>query len=73
MLRNLAQAGPGRGARIRLVFNLLPHGLAPLTALLYAAGVISDEVEEQTLTYLLMRSVPRWALYLDEARSRRSA
>ena len=37
--------------------------LAPLTALLYAAGVVRDEVEEQTLTYLLLRSVPRWAVY----------
>src|SRR5207248_6830876 len=32
--------------------------------LLYAAGVVQDEVEEQTLTYLLLRSVPRWALYV---------
>ena len=36
----------------------------PLTALLYASGMIQDEVEEQTLTYLLMRPLPRWALYL---------
>ncbi|HTU92968.1 MAG TPA: hypothetical protein VMF69_23000 [Gemmataceae bacterium] len=46
-----------------LVFNLIPHALAPLTALLYAAGAIQDEVEEQTLTYLLLRPLPRWALY----------
>jgi ABC-2 type transport system permease protein len=46
------------------VFNLIPHALAPLTALLYAAGLIRDEVEEQTLTYLLMRPLPRWALYV---------
>src|SRR5438094_10642099 len=31
------------------VFNLIPHTLAPLTALLYAAGIIQDEVEGQTL------------------------
>jgi ABC-2 type transport system permease protein len=47
-----------------LVFNLIPHALAPLTALLYAAGIVQDEVEEQTLTYLLLRPLPRWALYL---------
>jgi ABC-2 type transport system permease protein len=35
-----------------------------LTALLYSAGAIQDEVEEQTLTYLLMRSIPRWAIYV---------
>lgn len=46
-----------------LIFNLIPHALAPLTALLYAAGSIQDEVEEQTLTYLLVRPLPRWALY----------
>jgi len=46
------------------VFNLIPHALAPLTALLYAAGIIQDEVEEQTLTYLLLRPLPRWALYV---------
>ncbi len=46
-----------------LIFNLIPHALAPLTALLYAAGAIQDEVEEQTLTYLLIRPLPRWALY----------
>jgi ABC-2 type transport system permease protein len=46
-----------------LIFNLIPHALAPLAALLYAAGIIQDEVEEQTLTYLLIRPLPRWAVY----------
>jgi ABC-2 type transport system permease protein len=46
------------------VFNLIPHALATLTALLYAAGIVQDEVEEQTLTYLLLRPLPRWALYV---------
>ena len=46
------------------VFNLIPHALAPLAALLYATGIIQDDVEEQTLTYLLLRPLPRWALYL---------
>src|SRR5262249_3131296 len=32
--------------------------------LLYAAGMITDEVEDQTLTYLLLRPLPRWALYV---------
>ena len=64
ILRNLARPAPGDALELALVFILLPHGLAPLTALLYAAGVVSDEVEEQTLTYLLLRSVPRWQLYL---------
>lgn len=64
VLRNLPVPAPADALEFALVFSLLPHGLAPLTALLYAAGVVSDEVEEQTLTYLLLRSVPRWAVYL---------
>jgi ABC-2 type transport system permease protein len=46
-----------------LIFNLIPHALAPLAALLYASGIIQDEVEDQTLTYLLLRPLPRWAIY----------
>jgi ABC-2 type transport system permease protein len=64
VLRLLPQPAPSDALEMYLVLNLMPHGLAPLTALLYAAGVIQDEVEEQTLTYLLLRSVPRWALYV---------
>jgi ABC-2 type transport system permease protein len=64
VLRSLPKPAPADAMEFALVFSLLPHGLAPLTALLYAAGVVSDEVEEQTLTYLLLRSVPRRALYL---------
>ncbi len=64
ILRLLPQPAPTDALEFALVFTLLPHALAPLTALLYAAGVVADEVEEQTLTYLLLRAVPRWALYL---------
>ncbi len=64
VLRCLPHPAPADSLEFALVLTLLPHGLAPLTALLYAAGVVSDEVEEQTLTYLLLRSVPRWKLYL---------
>ena len=64
LLRSLPRPAPVDMLEYALVLNLLPHGLAPLTALLYAAGMIQDEVEEQTLTYLLMRSVPRTALYV---------
>jgi len=64
LLRSMPHPAPPEALEFALVFNLLPHALAPFTALLYASGVIGDEVEEQTLTYLLMRSVPRWALYV---------
>jgi ABC-2 type transport system permease protein len=63
---SLASRTPPEPAALEFAFafNLIPHALAPLAALLYAAGVIRDEAEEQTLTYLLMRPVPRWALYV---------
>jgi ABC-2 type transport system permease protein len=47
-----------------LVFELLPQAIIPLTALLFGSGLVQDDVEEQTLTYLLIRPVPRWAIYL---------
>ncbi len=47
-----------------LILTLIPHTLLPLTALLYAAGMIQDEIEDQTLTYLLIRPLPKWAIYL---------
>jgi ABC-2 type transport system permease protein len=55
---------PAKAMELALVFTLLPHALVPLTALIYASGMIQDEVEDQTLTYLLIRPLPRWALYV---------
>ncbi len=45
------------------VFMLIPQALLPLLALLYGSGIIQDEQEEQTFTYLLIRPIPRWAIY----------
>jgi ABC-2 type transport system permease protein len=45
------------------VFMLIPQALLPLTALIYASGMIQDEQEEQTITYLLIRPIPKWAIY----------
>jgi ABC-2 type transport system permease protein len=47
-----------------LIWGLLFQALVPLTALLFAAGMVQDDVEEQTLTYLLIRPISRWAIYL---------
>jgi ABC-2 type transport system permease protein len=55
---------PAVALEFAFIFNLIPHALVPLAALLYAAGIVQDDVEEQTLTYLLLRPLPRWALYL---------
>jgi ABC-2 type transport system permease protein len=49
---------------LALVFMMLPHVLIPLTALLFGSGMIQDEIEDQTLTYLLIRPLPRWSIYV---------
>jgi ABC-2 type transport system permease protein len=46
------------------VFMFIPQALLPLVALLYASGVIRDEQEEQTFTYILVRPIPKWAVYV---------
>jgi ABC-2 type transport system permease protein len=52
---------------IRIEFSFaymfIPQSLLPLVGLIYASGIIQDEQEEQTLTYLLIRPIPKWALY----------
>jgi ABC-2 type transport system permease protein len=47
-----------------LIFGMIFQALVPLTALVFASGMVQDDIEEQTLTYLLIRPVPRWAIYL---------
>ncbi len=47
-----------------VIFLFIPQTLLPLTALIFAAGMIQDEIEEQTLTYLLIRPIPRWLIYV---------
>lgn len=47
-----------------LIFGLLFPVLVPLAALLLASGMVQDDIEEQTLTYLLIRPIRRWAIYL---------
>lgn len=63
LVRNAGEDNP-REAEAVVVMLMLPHALVPLTALLYAPGLIQDEVEEQTLTYLLIRPLPRWSVYV---------
>jgi ABC-2 type transport system permease protein len=53
-------------AESMLVFGVIFQSLIPLTALVFASGMVQDDVEEQTLTYLLIRPVPRWAIYLSK-------
>lgn len=63
LIRQFGYIKPAEAEEV-LIFNLMFTVLVPLTALLYAPGIIQDEVEEQTLTYLMIRPVPRWAIYV---------
>jgi ABC-2 type transport system permease protein len=45
------------------VFLFIPQAILPLLALVYASGIVRDEQEEQTMTYLLIRPIAKWALY----------
>jgi ABC-2 type transport system permease protein len=63
LIRLTAHAPPSTLIEFLIAYMLIPHALLPIVALVYAAGVIRDEQEEQTLTYLLIRPIPRWAIY----------
>src|SRR5262249_50799873 len=69
VLIRLADPHPSnpRELEIGMPLTLLPMALVPLAALLYASGMIRDEIEEQTLTYLLVRPLPRRALHHETA------
>jgi ABC-2 type transport system permease protein len=64
LLRATAPEAPPIAIEFLLAFMFIPQALLPLVALVYATGIIQDEQEEQTLTYLLIRPIPRWAIYL---------
>jgi ABC-2 type transport system permease protein len=64
LIRATAPEVPAIGIEFMVAFFLIPQTLLPLVALVYASGIIQDEQEEQTLTYLLVRPISRWALYL---------
>lgn len=49
-----------------VILTFAPTTLMSFAALLNAAGLIQDEIEEQTLTYLLLRPTPRWLIYLSK-------
>jgi ABC-2 type transport system permease protein len=63
LVRNTAHDVPGVALEFIFGFMLIPQALLPLVALIYASGIIQDEQEEQTITYLLIRPIPKWALY----------
>jgi ABC-2 type transport system permease protein len=63
LIRATASEAPSIVLEFMLAFMFIPQALLPLVALVYASGIIQDEQEEQTLTYLLIRPIPKWAIY----------
>jgi ABC-2 type transport system permease protein len=64
VIRATAPDAPSIILEFLLAFMFIPQALLPLIALVYASGIIQDEQEEQTLTYLLIRPLPKWSIYL---------
>jgi len=64
VIRNTGASVPSVFLEFVLSWILIPQALLPMVALLYASGIIQDEQEEQTITYLLIRPIPRWLLYV---------
>ena len=64
LIRITAPNVPSMVLEFLLVFMLIPQAILPLVALLYSTGMVQDELEEQTITYLLIRPLRKWALYL---------
>ena len=63
LIRATASDAPSIALEFTLAFMFIPQALLPLVGLVYASGIIQDEQEDQTLTYLLIRPLPKWAIY----------
>lgn len=66
---SLVAAGeePGRFIQYagnRISWNLIIQGLVPILSLIGGAAVVSEEIEDRTITYLLTSPIPRPAILL---------
>ncbi|HEV2971168.1 MAG TPA: ABC transporter permease [Pirellulales bacterium] len=64
LVRSTARDAPGIQLEFVFGFMLIPQAVLPLVAMIYASGIIQDEQEEQTITYLLIRPISKGALYI---------
>lgn len=64
LIRSANPDVPIRFVEFGLMWVLIPQALLPLVSLLYASGIVQDEQEEQTITYLLTRPTPKWLIYV---------
>jgi ABC-2 type transport system permease protein len=64
LIRTTAPNVPPLALEFALAMLFIPQLVLPLTALIYASGMMQDEQEDQTITYLLIRPLPKWAIYV---------
>lgn len=64
VVRITAPRVPPEALEFMLVMLFVPQCILPVVALLYASGIVQDEEEEQTITYLLLRPIAKWTIYL---------
>lgn len=64
LIRSANPEVPTRFVEFGMLWVLIPQALLPLVSLLYASGIVQDEQEEQTITYLLTRPTPKWLIYV---------
>ncbi len=64
LVRRHAEPYEPKDSAVALLHMLIPQAILPLTALLFASSLVQDDVEEQTLTYFLIRPIPRWSIYI---------
>lgn len=64
VVRHTAHNVPAINIEFMFVYMFIPQALLPLVALIYSSGIILDEQEEQTITYLLIRPISKWKIYL---------
>jgi ABC-2 type transport system permease protein len=64
VIRLTGSSVPSRFLEFVLLWILVPQALLPLVALLYASGIVQDEQEEQTITYLLVRPISKPLIYV---------
>src|SRR5687767_14491604 len=64
VIRSTGAPVPSLFLEFVLLWILAPQALLPLVALLYASGIVQDEQEDQTITYLLVRPISKPLIYM---------
>jgi ABC-2 type transport system permease protein len=64
LIQRYAVSHDPQKVEMAILFAIFPQALTPLTTLVFGSGMVQDELDDQTLTYLLIRPIPRWLIYV---------